>query len=40
MRARVPFDDAIEAILETGGSYAVIQDARSQEERAKLMLLS
>jgi alpha-tubulin suppressor-like RCC1 family protein len=38
MRARVPFDDVIEAILETGGSYAIIQDARSQEAWAQLML--
>jgi hypothetical protein len=39
-KARVPFefDDAIEAVLETGGSYAATQDAESQEAWAELML--
>ncbi|MDR1614898.1 MAG: hypothetical protein LBS26_04930, partial [Campylobacteraceae bacterium] len=37
MKARTPFDDVIEAILKTGGSYVVIQDAASQEAWVDLM---
>lgn len=36
-RARVPFDDIIEAILKTGGSYAEIKDAASQQAWSELV---